>query len=113
MKKFTAAVAQIAPCFLDSKETLSRCRKRILEAAQGGAELIMFPEVIVPGYPYWAMRMSPMATNALHTRLFREAFEVKGPEIKEIREAAREAGIFTVMARTFPCIRPSWVGWAA
>jgi len=47
------AIVQKAPRFLDKEASLDRAETYIMEAAAGGAELIVFPEVWLAGYPYW------------------------------------------------------------
>src|ERR1700758_2191339 len=47
------AIVQKASRFLDKEASLERAEAYIAEAAAGGAELIVFPEVWLAGYPYW------------------------------------------------------------
>lgn len=47
------ALAQIAPVWLDKEKTLAKVYQSMKEAAQEGAELIVFGEGLVPGYPFW------------------------------------------------------------
>ncbi|GEQ85309.1 nitrilase [Patiriisocius marinistellae] len=47
------ALAQIAPVWLDKKATLKKIENQIIEAADYNAELIVFGEGLVPGYPFW------------------------------------------------------------
>src|SRR4051794_18198284 len=47
------AIAQISPRFMDREQSLERACKAIAEAGAKGAELIVFPEVWLCGYPYW------------------------------------------------------------
>ncbi len=47
------ALAQIAPVWLNRKATLEKISSRIDEAAKHGANLIVFGEALLPGYPYW------------------------------------------------------------
>jgi len=42
-----------APVFLDREASLARAETLIAEAAEGGTDLIVFPEVWLSGYPYW------------------------------------------------------------
>jgi predicted amidohydrolase len=47
------AIVQKASLFLDKEASLERAEAYIAEAAAGGAELIVFPEVWLVGYPSW------------------------------------------------------------
>ena len=47
------AIAQLAPVFMDREASIEKACKIIADAAAGGAELIVFPEVWLAGYPYW------------------------------------------------------------
>lgn len=51
-KQLRAAIVQAAPVLFDKKATLKKVVRQIQEAAANGAELIVFPESLVPCYPY-------------------------------------------------------------
>ena len=59
MKRVRVAAAQVAPVFMDRAATLAKAVDTVQEAARGGAELVVFPEAFVPGYPFWAMALNP------------------------------------------------------
>ena len=46
------AIVQAAPVMFDKDACLEKAIRLIEEAAQNGAELIVFPELFLPGYPY-------------------------------------------------------------
>jgi len=48
-----AAVVQAEPVWLDADATISKSVEFIERAAREGAEIIAFPEVFIPGYPWW------------------------------------------------------------
>jgi nitrilase len=48
-----AAIAQIAPVFMDKGKTIDKAIKYILEAGRGNADIIAFPESFIPAFPYW------------------------------------------------------------
>ena len=50
------ALCQIAPVFLDREATLDKVVDALNEAAREGAQLAVFGEVMVPGYPIWLER---------------------------------------------------------
>jgi nitrilase len=47
------ALAQIAPVWLDRGATLEKIIATLDEAAQRGAQLAVFGEALLPGYPFW------------------------------------------------------------
>ena len=47
------ALGQIAPVWLNKIQTIEKIEKSIKEAASKGAELIVFGEGLLPGYPFW------------------------------------------------------------
>ena len=47
------AVVQAAYELMDGAATLDKTVQLIGEAAAGGAELVVFPEVFIPGTPIW------------------------------------------------------------
>ena len=95
--KFRAAAVQAAPVYLDTEATIEKACRLIAEAAAGGAKLVVFPEVFVPGYPYWNWTMTPIQGSAWFERLFRAAVDVPGPEVDALRMAARDAGEHVVI----------------
>lgn len=47
------AITQMAPVWLDRAGTLAKFKGAIAEAGKEGADLIVFGEAAVPGYPFW------------------------------------------------------------
>jgi nitrilase len=52
--KFKAAAVQAAPVFLDREASIEKACSLIKTAGENGADLIVLPEVFIPGGPYWA-----------------------------------------------------------
>lgn len=90
-KKVTVAVAQLAPVFLDTKATVEKACKAILAAGKKKTKLIVFPEAFVPGYPYWAMSLSPFSINSFNKKLFGEAVVIPDDSTKKLCESAKKA----------------------
>ena len=51
MTRFTAAVIQAGSVPFDSKSSTGKACKLIAEAAQRGAQLLVFPEAFISAYP--------------------------------------------------------------
>jgi nitrilase len=86
--RFTAAAVQAAPVYLDPDKTVRKAADLIHEAAAAGASLIAFPEVFVPGYPYWNWTMNPVKGGEWFERLYRAAVDIRGPHVDALRAAA-------------------------
>lgn len=97
MPKFKAAAVQAAPCFLDRAGSVAKACRLIQEAARNGAKLIVFPEVFIPGYPYWNWCMTPLQGSAWFHKLCLSSVEIPGVEIDALCKAARDAGAYVVI----------------
>ena len=56
--KVIAAAVHAAPVFMDKAATLNKTIALIAKAKQDAIELLVFPEVFVPGYPVSQCRLS-------------------------------------------------------
>ncbi len=95
-ESFRIAAVQAAPVFLNLDATLDKACDLIRQAADGGANLVAFPEAFVSGYPVWVWFIPPGKTHPLrdlYTRLHGSAISIPGPEIDRLREAAAAAGV--------------------
>jgi len=97
LSTFKAAAVQAAPCFLDRTASVAKACRLIEEAADNGASLIVFPEVFIPGYPYWNWCMSPLDGSKWFKKLCLSAVDIPSAEIDTIANAARRAKAHVVM----------------
>jgi aliphatic nitrilase len=95
--KFKAAAVAASPVYLDREATTEKACGLIAEAAKEGAELIVFPEVYLPGYPYWIWLGSPTWGGKYFHELFKNAVELDSPTVDTLCEAARKANVHVVM----------------
>lgn len=95
--KFTAAAVQASPVFLDAMKTAQKAVRLISEAAKNGARLVVFPEVFIPGYPYWSWITDPVSGSAWFEKLVRASVFVPGPEIDLVRQAAAANNTYVVI----------------
>src|ERR1700680_1634205 len=78
------AVVQAAPVLFDTPKSLQKCADFASDAAKQGAELVVFPEAFIGGYPkghdFGASpgRRTPEGQEEVR-RLFENAIEVPGP----------------------------------
>ena len=91
-RKVRAAAVQLSPVLFSREGTTSKVCDKIAEAAAQGAELVVFPETVVPYYPYFAFIKAPAVIGAEHLLLLEQAVTVPGPSTEAIAQAARKAG---------------------
>jgi predicted amidohydrolase len=93
------AIVQKASRFLDKEASLQRAEAYIAEAAALGAELIVFPEVWLAGYPYWTEGWDSSLQSWVGGRVaFRDAAVLAPSEDTErLGVAARRAKAYVVM----------------
>jgi aliphatic nitrilase len=92
-----AAAVQIAPDLEKPDGTLRKVCDAIDEAAGKGAQLIVFPETLVPYYPYFSFVRPPVLSGADHMRLYERAVVVPGPVTQAVSERARAHGMVIVL----------------
>src|ERR1700759_5466492 len=95
------ACVQVQPVVLDREATLDRLETVAIEAAQEGAELVVFPETFVPVYPSstWAKAFAGWETagaKETFARLAQESVTVGSPAERRIAAAAKELGVWIV-----------------
>lgn len=95
--KFKAASIQAAPVFLDREASLEKACSLIEQAAREGAELIVLPEVFIPGGPYWAWHMDMRRGIPFSVELFKNAVDIPGAATERIGETARRFGVYVVI----------------
>ncbi len=91
-RQVRAAAVQLSPVLFSREGTTSKVCEKIAQAAAQGAELIVFPETVVPYYPYFSFIKAPAVIGAEHLLLLDQAVTVPGPTTEAIAQAARKAG---------------------
>ena len=93
MKIVRAAAVQLSPVLYSCEGTTAKVCEAIAEAARKGAELVVFPETVVPYYPYFSFIKAPALMGADHLRLIEESVAVPGPVTDTLGSAAKRAGV--------------------
>ncbi len=95
------SVVQQPPVFLDLQASMQRACELVAQAASEGAQLIVFPEAWLPGYPTFVWRMPPGAGMAKTDELFAlsqaNSVDLSRDGLAPLREAARECGVVVVI----------------
>ncbi|HRK53273.1 MAG TPA: carbon-nitrogen hydrolase family protein [Cyclobacteriaceae bacterium] len=105
MFQYKAAVVQAAPILLDKQKTIDKIGQLVREAASKKAELILFPEVIIPGYPRGLSFGTVVGSRSeegrdLFLTYWENAIEIPGPEIELLGKLAKAAKAFLVVGVT-------------
>lgn len=97
-----AALAQIAPVFLDRAATTTNAIDAIKLASSRGASLVVFGETFLPAYPLWlsrtdAARFDAQDQKELHALYLQQAVQIERGDINAICNAARDNKIWVVI----------------
>src|SRR5579872_5434285 len=97
--KYKVAVVQAAPAFLDLDGSIKKCISLIEEAAEKGAKLIAFPEVFIPGYPWYIWLDSPAWAigRGFVQRYFDNSLSYDSPQAEKLRAAVKKAKLTAVI----------------
>ncbi len=95
-----AAAVQLSPVLRSRAGTMEKVLAAIDDAASQGAALVVFPETVVPYYPYFSFIAPPAQIGAEHLRLYDEAVVVPGPDTAAVAAQARTHGIVVVLGVT-------------
>jgi nitrilase len=103
MRRATVAIVQAPPVFLNLAASVARATSLVHEAAAAGADIVVFPETWLPGYPVWldeapgAALWDHAPAKALFSRLFANAATIDGPELAALAECAEAARVAIVI----------------
>jgi nitrilase len=95
--KVRAAAVQLSPVLFSRAGTTAKVCDAVAEAAKNGAELVVFPETVIPYYPYFSFIKAPVVTGPEHLLLFEQAVTVPGPVTELLAAAARRASAVVVV----------------
>ena len=101
-KKVKVAVVQAAPVFFNRQATIEKACDLISEAAEQGAQLILFPEAFVPAYPRGLAFGTVVGSRNPQGRRIWQSYwentvEVPGPATAKLSDAARKAKVYLAM----------------
>jgi len=92
------ALAQISPVWLDKEATINKIESTIQEAAKEKAELIVFGEALLPGYPFWLALTEGAAWDTkvnkeLHAHYVRNSVQIEAGELDSVCKLAKKNSI--------------------
>ena len=97
------AAVQAAPIYLNLERSLARAIELITEASKRRAQLVVFPEVWLPGYPAWlelcrdVAVMDNQPVKRLYAQLMENSVIVPSRVTEALGEAARKHNLTLVM----------------
>jgi len=97
LTRYKVAGVHASPVYLDLDATVQKACALIGEAGKNGAKLVVFPEVYIPGYPYWIWTHTPRMGSPLFVKLFKNAVRIPSDATDKIGEEARRSGCYVVM----------------
>jgi len=95
--QFKAAVVQAAPVFLDISGGVEKTCALINDAAMQGVELIVFPELWLPGYPMWLWFDAPIMGKVRHAIYYENSMTVGDINFQKICDTAAANNIHVVL----------------
>ena len=89
------ALAQISPVWLDKKQTIQKIKNTIEAASKEKAELIVFGEALLPGYPFWIGLTNGATWNSsvqkeIHAHYLQNSITIEKGELASICNLAKE-----------------------
>lgn len=92
-KPIVAAV-QAAPAYLDLDKCISKVQDYTAKAKKAGADLVVFSESFIPGFPSWVHMLAPMDQHELFKKFVQNSIEIPSPAFYQLQQIARENKIF-------------------
>ena len=87
-----AAAVQLSPVLGSRDGTTEKICQAVRAAVRDGAQLVVFPETVVPYYPYFSFISPPASMGKQHLQLYDQAVAVPGATTAALADAARETG---------------------
>lgn len=105
MSTVKVAVVQAAPVLFDRERTVGKACQLIQEAAQAGAQVILFPESFIPAYPRgfsfgMVVGSRSPAGRELWQRYWEQSVDIPSPTTKRLGQAAKTANTYVIMGIT-------------
>ncbi|HLK95596.1 MAG TPA: carbon-nitrogen hydrolase family protein [Nocardioidaceae bacterium] len=98
--EFRVTAVQATPAYLDREATLDVVVDHVERAGDTGADLVVFAESFVPGYPDWVWRSKPWTDGEWYARFQEQSIEIPGPALEKVFAAADAAGVWVALGIT-------------
>ena len=89
------AIAQIAPVWLDRAATIAKMANYLRRAGEAGAQLCVFGEALLPGYPFWVeltdgARFNAPVQKEIHAHYYQQAIQLSAGHLDPLCTLARD-----------------------
>ncbi len=96
--KLKVGLAQMSPVFLDKRRTIEKIGIKLVEAADQKCDVLVFPEVILPGYPFWLSCGNGAAFNSgiqknLYSKYVQEAVQIESGDLEGVCALAKKLNL--------------------
>ncbi|WP_313518042.1 Nit6803 family nitrilase [Pseudomonas sp.] len=88
-----AAAVQLSPVLYSREGTVDKVCRQIEALGREGVQFAVFPETVVPYYPYFSFVQPPFAMGKQHLKLLDESVQVPSAATLAIGEACRAANM--------------------
>ncbi len=93
MRIIKAAAVQLSPVLYSREGTVEKICKQIIDLGRQGVQYVVFPETVVPNYPYFSFVQSPYKMGREHYKLLEQSVIVPSATTEAIGEACKQAGM--------------------
>jgi len=94
------AIVQNSPVYLNKAATIQKAVSLVNEVAENKANLVIFPEAYISGYPSWIWRLRPGGdwdrNEKLHSMLLDSAISLDSDDLQPLFDAAKKNNITIV-----------------
>ncbi len=92
------ALAQLSPVWLNKRKTIEKIEAAVSEAGDKNAELVVFGEGLLPGYPFWIGLTDGAAWDSkvqkeLHAHYIRNSVQIEKGDLDGVCRLAKEKKI--------------------
>lgn len=92
------ALAQISPIWLNRAETLDKVMDYVSQGTENKAQLIVFGEAILPGYPFWLDRMNGSLFNSqvqkeIHAHYMNQAICIEEGHLNKLCKLSKQKNV--------------------
>lgn len=88
------AAVQAAPAYLDLDRGILKVEEYAKEAKKNKADLVVFSESFIPGFPSWVHMLAPMDQHDLFKKFAKNSIEIPSSAFHSLQKIARDNKVF-------------------